>query len=482
MRLSKRFKLGVTQWELDFVDIDTSRDLPLFVDPHFLGLRTDRWSMEAAGSVQGFFGRFLDLLRTGQRDAARQLFSYLGEPNETCLGLSRARPRGNAVGKELADKIFNSLVDSKAVATGVLTDLEDARVFVHGIDKDRVSDITTVLIRRQLLQYTKEQCTLWGIPLVPDVPSGDVWDVERGVWTTHLSPRLVVSNRPILLVPKGIVSFSKRYTAAKYHRYFVLTHLKHEHLRLDTALVQKRQRRDGTVKRWVTKKSIIEHESPGDKDYLAEFTERHVEIFAEFKASAARDETSLADDALTEVTLDEVVAHLTTTLGGIPAGNDAATTYHRLVTGILELCFYPALIAPRLETPLHDGRKRVDITFDNAAKAGFFQRLHAVHKIPSAYIMVECKNYSRDVNNPELDQLAGRFGINRGQVGLLVSRTVDDLDTLILRCIDAYKDGRGLLIPLSDIDLIEMLALRRGGSTEPYGQILGDRLRRIAMG
>ncbi len=62
MRLSKRFKLEVSQFELDFVDIDTSRDLRLFVDPHFLGLREDRWSLAATASVQSFFRRFLELL------------------------------------------------------------------------------------------------------------------------------------------------------------------------------------------------------------------------------------------------------------------------------------------------------------------------------------------------------------------------------------------------------------------------------------
>src|SRR6185437_4604592 len=143
--------------------------------------------------------------------------------------------------------------------------------------------------------------------------------------------------------------------------------------------------------------------------------------------------------------------------------------------------FHPALIAPRLETPIHDGRKRVDITFDNAAVRGFFHRLHDVHKLPCAYIMVECKNYSRDVKNPELDQLAGRFSVNRGRVGLLVSRTVDDLDTLLLRCTDAFKDGRGLLIPLQDADLLTVLTNRLAGASEPYDAVLSDRVRRVAM-
>lgn len=481
MRISKRFKLGVTQFELDFVDIDTSRDMRLFVDPHFLGLRNDRWSQSAAASVRSFFSHFLDLVRRGRNDEARQLFSYLGEPNETCLGFSRGRPRGNAIGEELADDIFDSLIESRAVKSGILTDLEDTRVFVRGIDKDRVSDMTTVLIRRQLLEYTIQQCILWEIPLTPDVPSGDVWDTATKSWVSYRSPRLVVAGRPILLVPKGIVSYSKQYTSKKFHQHFVLNYLKNEHLRLNTSLVQRYRRRDGSERRWVTKKSIIAHESPGDKEYLAGFTERHLDVFADFKVSAAGDAESLPNNAFTNVKLSDVVQHLKKSLGEVPVGNDAANQYHRLVIGILEICFYPALIAPRLETPLHEGRKRIDITFDNAATEGFFYRLHAVHQLPSAYLMIECKNYSRDVKNPELDQLAGRFGANRGRVGLLLSRTANDLPTLLLRCADAYKDGRGLLIPLLDDDLHQMLDARARGEAEPYEPILSDRLRQIAM-
>jgi len=341
MRISKRYKLGVSQFELDFVDIDTSKDLPLFVDPHFLGQRTDRWSVDASASVQSFFQRFLTLLRAGNKAEARRLFSPLGEPNETCLGLSRGAPRGSGIGEELADDMFDSLAQSKAMKTGVLTDLEDARVFVRGIDKDRVSDMTTVLIRGQLLQYTIEQCQLWSVPVTADVPSGDVWDSATGTWTSYLIPRLVIGKRPILLVPKGIVSFSKQYTAQKFHQQFVLTYLKHEHLRLDTVLVQRRKRRDGSIRKWVTKKSIVERESPGDKDYLAGFTERHVEVFADFKARAAQEEDSLPDEVFTRTKLEDVVAHLERALANVPAGNDSAATYHRLVTGILELCFSP---------------------------------------------------------------------------------------------------------------------------------------------
>lgn len=124
MRLSKQFKLGVSQYELDFVDINTSRDLALFVDPHFLAQRSDRWSLDAMGTIQSFFSRLLELLRLGMANEARELFSPLGEPNETCLGLSKGRPQGNAVGPILAGQIFDGLAKSKAVRTAVLTDLD----------------------------------------------------------------------------------------------------------------------------------------------------------------------------------------------------------------------------------------------------------------------------------------------------------------------------------------------------------------------
>lgn len=481
MRLSKRFRLGASQYQLDFVDIDTSKDHRLFVDPHFLGQRTDRWSVEATSSVQSFFRHFLDLLRLKRMDEARALFSHLGEPNDTCLGMSRGRPRGNGVGTELADDIFDSLVASKAAKTGLLSDIEDTRVFVRGIDKDRVSDMTTSLIRRHLLTYTIDQCSLWGIPLTPDIPSGDVWDSSTESWTSYLVPRLIVASKPILLVPKGVVSFSKRYTAAKFHQHYVLTFLKHEHLRLNSVLVQRRKRKDGSERRWVTKKSIVAHEAPAEKDYLAEFTAKHPEVFADFKSRAAQTSQSLSDEDLTNTPLSEVVGFLIDSLAATAPGNDDADEYHRLVTGILELCFYPALITPRREVPLHDGRKRIDITFDNAAQDGFFHRVHSIHKIPSQFVMVECKNYSQDIKNPELDQLAGRFGVNRGQLGLLVSRTIDDPDTLAQRCADAFTDGRGLILPLCDVDLTAMLLARLNGSAAPYEDILSTLHRQIAM-
>ena len=65
---------------------------------------------------------------------------------------------------------------------------------------------------------------------------------------------LVTNGRKLLLVPKGIVSFSKAYVPDRYYNQFVLDFLQNENIRMNTALAQKRK--GGT--RYVTKKSLNE--------------------------------------------------------------------------------------------------------------------------------------------------------------------------------------------------------------------------------
>ena len=94
--------------------------------------------------------------------------------------------------------------------------------------------------------------------------------------------------------------------------------------------------------------------------------------FAKFKQKTV-DKISNIDDALiTQEEVNAVIDTLIDELKNIPVGATGATRYHHLISGILELLFYPHISHPRIEQEIHEGRKRVDIVFSNTAETGFF--------------------------------------------------------------------------------------------------------------
>lgn len=481
MRISRHFKLHADQAELDFVDIDTARDTRLFLDPYLLATSQDPWSVDASGTIRSFFHFFLEMLYGGQADQARALFDHLHEPNETCLGLSSKRPQGRGVGEDDAERIFESLAESHAARTGLLQDLEDCRVFVRGIGKDKASDMTTNIIRRHLIEYTIQQCGLWDIPL-REGPSGFCWNGDNRTWEAGFTSNLYIGNRRILLVPKSVVSYCKEYAPEQYHRHFLLRFLQHDHLRLGTNLVQTRVRRNGEEVRFVTKISLIERGGAAfDKDYLSSFTQAHPQVFQDFRRAERTRESSIPIENLITQDVQTICQYLEGKLLEIPPGTDEATRYHRVVVSILDFLFYPRLTKPVAEQRIHEGRKRIDVTFDNGATGGFFSALANQSRIPCRYVFGECKNYGRDVGNPEVDQLSGRFSINSGQFGLLLCRSVENMGLLLARCRDTLTDGRGLIIPLVDDDLVEGLHERGAGLEFPLEVRLDTLQRRLAL-
>ena len=91
------------------------------------------------------------------------------------------------------------------------------------------------------------------------------------------------------------------------------------------------------------------------------------------------------------------------------------------------------------------GIKRVDIIAKNHADSGFFRRLDTSYHIPSPNIFIECKNYTEDPVNQEVDQLAQRFRPNQGMFGFLVYRSCQNPALLKKRCKALVQDGKYII-------------------------------------
>jgi hypothetical protein len=456
---AQRFRVNKKQAQLDFVDIDPDRDTPLFVDPFALSIREDIWSTTATDLIYSFFQEAIDSIRRGDRVRAQALLGTLSEPNETCLGLSKERPRGRGVSGKQAFDLYTALATSEAARTGELSELADCDLFVFGIGADKISDITTNIIRGSLIEYTQDQCRLHGIPLEEAVPSGRMWDPIRLTWIEQYVELPVIGGEKILLVPKATVRRRMSLDSQEYYNHHVLSFLQAEHLAADSALVEVLKNK----RRRVTKKKLKTHH-PFDKDFLLRITREHPGLLETYKRIKGAEGALRNRDFDRDFDESVFCTALIDQLHAVPPGNGDASNFHRLMIGALEFIFYPNLIIPKKELEIDEGRKRIDISFTNAARDGFFYRAHTAHQIASNVIMVECKNYSSDIANPELDQLTGRFSVNRGRLGLLISRSFDNRALFVARCRDAAQAGRGFVIPLIDEDLIRILtSIRDGG-------------------
>jgi hypothetical protein len=469
-KISKVFALNATQGELDFVDIRTDRDTRLFLEPFAISLRDDAWSEHCQDHLVSFFDAVIQAIRSGKDDRAHALLSHLGEPDETGLGYSTRRWRGRGVKGEKARQLFLALKRSKAVQTGLLQDLGEADLFIEGISLDGLSDISASVLRGPLIEYTQAQCNNWGIPLRKDVAAGYVWDSAQQQWHPKYADLPVAKGRHLILVPKFSVRRSLLLNSQEYYNKYILDFIAEQEIVRGSNLVH--LLKNGRKRVY---KSELKPENPFSKDFLAKFSSDNPQVLESYKKmykdlpdadSAPRD--SEIDSGFNESAFARALMER---LPNIPSGKDDATTYHRFMIGALEFLFYPHLMYPVAEQKLHEGRKRIDIMYTNAAKGGFFERALKSAQLRAHVIPFECKNYTKDPKNPELDQISGRFGDARGWLGFMCYRTSTNDALVLKRCADTALDGRGYVIPLHDADIIallEMISRFRRREIEPW--------------
>jgi hypothetical protein len=75
--------------------------------------------------------------------------------------------------------------------------------------------------------------------------------------------------------------------------------------------------------------------------------------------------------------------------------------------------------------------------------------------------------------------MVGRLSPNRGKFGIIVCRDIDDEALFIQRCADSYKAQHGLIVPLTDTDIIVILERKKLGTMHYEDEILSDKARLV---
>ena len=329
-----------------------------------------------------------------------------------------------------------------------------------------LSDAVCNIIRGPLIRYTQQACRYYGIPLTPGVDSGPVWNPREEKWESDLIELPLTKHGALILIPKVIVRVKQTYGHGEYYRHFLLPVLQKHHKDTNSSLVRvlKGKKEKGGQyskgERRVFKKDLYDLYG-ADKLVSAKLTGEHPAALTNYrnvkKSTPSRPLDHSAFAELENIPTPDFVGMLNEVTSLRP-GAAAATEYENAIEKLISALFYPALSFPVKQDEIHDGRKRIDITYVNDAKDGFFSWIARHHS--ASHIFVECKNYGKEVGNPEIDQLAGRFSPSRGTVGILVVRSLENRALLLRRCKDTASDNRGFILVIEDKDFADLVAQR----------------------
>ncbi len=271
-------------------------------------------------------------------------------------------------------------------------------------------------------------------------------------------PQAIVNGKRLMLVPKAIVRKSITYDAGDYYNKYLLEQLQEEEASQGLVRILKNGEHRPPTKKSIKEKYLNADGKINEKQQNRNLTPDRPDVLEHFKEDVGSNpKPALSHEQIAKEleTPEPDWDMLLNDLLSVQVGADEAKKFEKSVQALFDALFYPWLMYPIPQTRLNGGRKIVDITYTNVAQDDFFQWVKSVY--PAGYIFVECKNYSTDIGNPELDQLAGRFSPSRGQVGLLVSRKIENRALVAQSCRDTANDHRGFIVALDDDDITSLV-------------------------
>ena len=279
---------------MDFVDVDTSKDVKLFLDPLLLsdGFRN---------IVNDFVNTVYKMYTLGNKTGAFQLFSHSKECNAIHFGYSESNSKGTGVSMKMLDQFFGYVYKSVDRIKGKLLTPIAMPIFVKSFSEDRLSDLLVSLLKKELILYSLEQARLHGLKISNEVQRFDYFDSEIHEWATFESQYVLAPNENgieelLILVPKSVVS--KRFLVNPSRYISVIF----QHLQL----MEKYQRTNGTPKsqKELRESEIVaNYQKDKDKSYILDMTLLSPEYYEAYYDNSIRfsDNKSLNDEELIEI-------------------------------------------------------------------------------------------------------------------------------------------------------------------------------------
>ena len=285
MKISEYFNLKLHEEDLDFYDVELDSDNYRFIDAYYLKTLEDEFSIESQKYIDSFFQDFLVQLGSGDFKVGKGLFTHLHEINNTRLGMSEFDPNGKGIGKLHAEQIYNAIVKSDLFTNGVTNDFEDIGVYVKWIDKDKMSDMITNIIKEKLIDFTQKECKKHNI--LTKKFEVEYWSLSETGWkTAQFELPFDSNNKFLLFVPKHVLVIHTHYNFGEFLYKAILPFYKDLFIAEKHPIVKEKKLKDGSVSYNVNKKDVLKElqkKEEIDKNFAITFTKEHPEVLNKFK-------------------------------------------------------------------------------------------------------------------------------------------------------------------------------------------------------
>lgn len=202
------------------------QDNLLFIDPIRIMIGEDEYSKLAQESLSTFFLEFQK--RIDSDESVSDLFQYIKEDEfvgGNRLGLSEIvhgeKPIGNGPGKTV-ERALTRATSKELVKNGVISDFSTVQLYVKGINKDKMSDMVTSIVKQTLSQFTEDIVSSHPDHLLESrLVEEKIWCSDSSEWVTREVEGYFYNGNRVVLVPKNWLSRDLDYTNRRFFSYFV---------------------------------------------------------------------------------------------------------------------------------------------------------------------------------------------------------------------------------------------------------------------
>lgn len=439
-RLTDYHGVTLAQEDADFAIPFFDEDIPLYVDPFLMWRSPSLQDTSLHVALMTTFNHLGQLALNGKRDEAIDVLVTASECDEVGLGSSATR-RGKRIGRAKAGEILDIFRRIPQYAAHGLGHLEELQFFVEGISKDRISDFACSFLKSFLIDFTIDQCTNLGIPLLArTVPN--VWDMRARRFTDVATTLPVdpTDGRLLLLVPKRWLRFVPWISYEDYFERYCpqddISHVAEELTRVE--VLNYNRDNYGVIAAYITEKERSFEDAKNDP------------LFSQIPVRSAR--SKLAQ------------------LRKLPSGktDGADLKYEATVGHLLPSLLYPNLDFAQAQARTDSGVSIRDLIFYNTQRAPFLKEIHADYG--SRQITFEMKNVA-EVERTHVDQLNRYLADELGRFGIFVTRSPPK-KAINKRIVDLWSGQRKAIITLTDADIEQMVEVFDSKQRDPLDVIV----------